>query len=85
MAECIIVLTVSTAFLRMLNLDKSDQLSNSYHTPAGFVRIFVSLFFKRNVHSMRYTDMHMPNLSQLLLYMNGVYKTACWILYVPTD
>ena len=42
MVELIVVLTVSTAFLRMLNLDKSDQLSTCNHTPEGVAqnRIF---------------------------------------------
>ena len=44
MAELIVVLTVSTAFLRMLNLDKSDQLSTCNHTPEGFVQKRIFLF-----------------------------------------
>lgn len=47
MAELIVVLTVSTAFLRMLNLDKSDQLSTCNHTPEGFVQKRIFLFLLR--------------------------------------
>ena len=47
MAELIVVLTVSTAFLRMLNLDKSDQLSTCNHTPEEFVQKQIFLFLLR--------------------------------------
>ena len=47
MVKLIVVLTVSAAFLRMLNLDKSDQLSTCNHTPEGFVQKRIFLFLLR--------------------------------------